>query len=292
MSAISFPPSYQTTFTPEKRLFGTIAAIVAISVVAIFVVGYVLLLFNHLASFPQDVASLFTEANIVPLVGAGAGFVLFMSGVAFVFHRALHRKHEKLEASLGILDLNKLKEVALTVDGRQGQQLAYLDRSTLDEKGNGRAYLYNFKNYGNHYIVSTCVPIGCPFYLIQDVALSLIQVVVPIEIEEYVITGEVKWIALADLPQKIASSLLRAVTAPFYATAYFFAALSSLVFPMQGRVAAFAIEYDWKGGKTRRESPTMATCWHPIGVAECTNGGTTKGESLSGKYQYNIAMKE
>ena len=62
---------------------------------------------------------------------------------------------------------------------------------------------------------------------------------------------------LLDIPKEFVKSIWRVIKAPFYALAYFFAGVYSLVNPMGGRKLAAAIELDWNEGVSLAEG-----YWH------------------------------
>lgn len=183
----------------------------------------------------------------------------------------------------------------------------YLDTSTLDANGNGKCFIYNTKECGEHYFISTVVSIlGTPFYLIGTIVYNVLRAaVIPFyilfQITKELISGKnpenERKFHILDIPTQVALSIGRVIKAPFYALAYFLAALYSLVNPMGGRKLGSSIERDWNGGVTlnegfwsvqgeqehfdweKRKNPDqlggssfyLAGCWQPIGIVEMEN---------------------
>lgn len=317
-----FPPDYHSQFTPFARLKGGLSGGFVIVALITMIVVYALFMSGHLTTLPQDIAGLFTSANVIPLVGAGAGCAFFIGGVVFVIYRALYiRKHELLGGkTLGRFNTSQLERVCLDYelsDGTTAHFMAYLDRSTLTGKGKERAYIYGVKGVDDHYGISTQVAMGTVPYLIGVCVYNLIRVaVIPFYIATCFLIEkcngpifENEEFGLTQIPQEMAHSLERAIKAPFYATALFFAALYSFACPVNGRRLGAAIEFDWNEGTYRSEgrwltigsqklhkglegggSPegiqknqatTLPGCWHPIAVAEFENGKVVRVVSIT-----------
>jgi hypothetical protein len=217
---------------------------------------------------------------------------------------------------------------------KEESSACYIDRSTLDAQGNGKAYLYRVKECQDHYSVSGVVAVvGTPPYLIGVIAYNLIRAVIaPLYVlvqlfRERILGGKPHEgehpFKLSDLPREFIRSIRRAVVAPFYALAYLFAALYSLVNPMGGRKLAAAIERDWNEGVSLAEGfwsvkgemihwhfegrggPKglgrngfyLAGCWQPLGIAEFKEGLIVTAHRLAytvkaeGERPYRIEMR-
>jgi len=137
----------------------------------------------------------------------------------------------------------------------------YVDMSTVDESG--KALMYVIKDCSNHYHVSTIVPfLVTPAYMIGSIVYNLLRtIIVPfyvlIQLLREKCSGEriytdknERAFSLTDIPKEMGKSIWQAVTAPFFAVAYLFAGIFSLVNPMGGRKLGNAIERDWNRGVT------------------------------------------
>ncbi|NGX62322.1 MAG: hypothetical protein K940chlam9_01819 [Chlamydiae bacterium] len=312
VEALTKKPTYKQTFTAKKRLIG----VVAITIILAIPVVYGLFVSGNLTTLPHKIAHAFTHintANPTFWVGVGVPTLLFGGSVA-VMVSATQRKDRELGVKMNkIFSPSKNLEVGLLewnkADQSIGSDMCYIDKSTLDGNGNGKAYLYNIKGCGEHYNVSFVVTfLGTPLLnLIGSVVYNAIRFcVIPFYITYRLIkqgcpnqkiseNSRYKWY---DIPKEMGLSLWGVIRAPFYATAYFFAGLYSFISPMGGRILGSKIERDWNGGKPMydkgfwactplkewklegggdRESLHkhpyyLAGCWQPVAIANFVDG--------------------
>jgi len=311
------PPDYQSEFSTTARVKGVVIFVF----VAVAITAFALLCSNHLTTFPHDFINMFTHVNTTSLlIGLGTTTILVL-GMAWVIHRA--RKKEDPYVQNQIFRSSNfndhIEEVMFeySKNGRNFYGQAYIDKSTLDAEGNGKAYLYAVKDVGGHYMVSTLVPLVTPVYVVGTVVYHAIRMcIVPfyvlacLAIEACIgrplIEGQRRFKAI-DVIKEPGKSLLHIVKAPFYGLAYMAAGIYSLVNPMGGRILAAKIERDWNNGATRPEGfwsiggpqglwagwgelgpdklgefkMFLAGCWQPLGVVEYQNGTIINGKSMS-----------
>jgi hypothetical protein len=308
---------YGQQITPCQK--GVALVVVALSIMG--VAAYILLVSNHLTTFPQDLLNLFHTVNPLSFAIGGGITLLLVTGAAIVMHRARTGREKLLKTDLSqetpkrgaIRNMEKHLETGLIKCDAWKQQesnVCYIDLSTLDEqRKNGKAYLYGIKDCGNHYSVSTIVTfVGTPPYLIAVIAYYLIRAVIaPFYVLVQLLREKIlkrdlfpeeRPFKLSDIGREFIRSIRGIALAPFYALAYFFAALYSNLNPMGGRKLASAIERDWDEGVTLAEGywsvqgqkthwhfeggggPKglgrngfyLAGCWQPFGIAEFKDG--------------------
>ncbi len=327
LEEIKTNPAYKHFFLqndfakPYRDEITTRDKVIAVAILALVVTGIVvfsLFATNHLFSFPQDFVNLFQNASRAHIcIGVAVTAVLF-SGSLIVIHRAQTKPEELLKDEEGnvptmgtmsnLEDKLEIVRLRLPEAWKNNYLDAYVDTSTLVD-GTGKAYLYYIKDCTNHYVVSTVVALlGTPFYIIGAIVLNAIRmVVVPLYIltmclielcqpEPYFNTEypAARKFSVLDAGIEFLQSIYGIIKAPFYGIAFFFAALYSLINPMEGRKLGSAIERNWNDGANlaegywsvdgeqplwrrdgawgpeglRRKRFFLAGCWQPIGVVE------------------------
>lgn len=303
--------SYNTTFHPIPKTVAQVAVAVAVGAVV----------FAFLRSLTgNNISSLFKIETLkaIPIeYGAIGGGVctIWAGGAVFIIVRAARKENPLLGGARGKFgDISRHIESGY-ISRKDGKRLptgvfhgVYIDRSTLNEKGSGKAFLYTPKTLNDHYMVSSVVAfLGSPFYAVSAVAYNLIHAaIIPFYILFHCATSKEPKFSLTDAPKESFNSLKRAVKAPFYALAYMFCAFYSIFNPMGGRNLAAAVERDWNGDKALNEgfwwiggslalfkwenfgnpgSPLrapwyMAGCWQPVGIATYKKGKITKCISM------------
>ncbi len=313
------PPKLEQTFSLSTRIKG----IVIFALVAVGITAYILFASNQLLSLPQNLAHAFTHINPSNLaIGLGVP-TLLVGGAAFVIYRTQKLTDRLVHTSIPSQPV--IEEAVVTypypVAGQEAEvdvhDSVYIDKSTLTAEGSGLAYLYTVKDSSDHYVVSSIVSLTTPIYLIGSVVYHIIRMcVVPFYVagcwvvERFrsapLFEGQRKF-ELVDIVKEPWKSLKQVVTSPFYALAYMFCSLYSLVNPIRGRILASKVERDWNDGVSRTEGfwsvqgrqrlwagwgelgPEKlglfklywAGCWQPIGVVEYNEGRITRGMSLS-----------
>src|ERR1700722_10752094 len=286
------PPHYRDEFTCAR----VARAVTIIALVIIGIVAFSLFASQHLLTLPQDFMHAFQHATPTQLaLGIGIPSVLILGALGIIYDartkketlqqldvtfkqddntkgpkRTIIQKAPEIEIGTSRGVISNIEEHLVTVrlkskDGGYVQlPYDYIDKSTLDEHGNGKAYLYWIKDLANHYTVSTTVAFFyTPLYLIGVIVYNLLRAVI---VPFYVLvqccreawTGEALYpeqrkFELLDAPKEFIKSIKNVIIAPFYALAYFFAGVYSLINPMGGRNLAAAIERDWDGGVSLAE---------------------------------------
>lgn len=319
----SLPEKSSKIFTPKRKCLG----ITAFAVAVLFISSYALIFTGGLNNFPQGLLNSFRHMNLMHLAIGGGVAAVLLGGAAIVIVRVMFKKDKLLDhAGVGKLSgSDHIKEAVYYSIGKNAgtkerevqSSSVYIDTSTL-KNGNGKAYLYGVKQCGEHYSVSSVVTLTTPIYLVGTVALDCIRLVIaPFYIagcwvierfrNDPLFEGQRKF-ELSDIPVQMAISIKRIAVAPFYATAYFFAAFSSLFSPINGRKLASLIERDWNEDVSRAQgfwsvrgpqalwpgikalSPDRlkenagyywAGCWQPMGVVEYRDGNIVDAMSLS-----------
>jgi hypothetical protein len=308
------PPEYRKEFSTAARVRGA----VGFAIIAIGITVLALACSGHLTSFPQDFVHAFTHIDPTKLmIGLGVTIVL-IGGTALVIHRARTKEDPYVQSRIFPSDNydehieEAMFEYQKDNNNRPYWGEAYIDKSTLDSQGNGKAYLYGVKDYTNHYTISTIVPLVTPVYTIFSIAYHAIRtVIIPFWVlANYAVEaclgrpvlGKKERYKLVDVILEPWKSLKHVVTDPFYGLAFMAAGIYSLANPMGGRILAAKIERDWNNGATRPEGfwsvegPQrlwnfgnldlnffLAGCWQPIGVVEYLDGNIIRdrGKSMS-----------
>lgn len=312
------PKPYARAFSPCARVKGIVVA----AFLAIAVVAFALVATNHFLTFPQDFIGLFTTAHPAHLaIGLGVT-TLLIGGGSWIVYRAQKRPDPQIESPIFPLRHQMVEACQQQTIEMNGKPVAipsnvYIDTSTLDQNGNGKAYLYSVKPVDDHYSVSTLLIPGALIHLVGAVAYHALRIV-PIALfnlgcwliercrTKSLFDGQRKF-ELIDVVREPAKSLVHIVSAPFYATGFLFAVLYSFVNPMGGRILGARIERMWNAEAQRPQGywslqgpqrlwkgwgelgPEkqgqfkffMAGCWQPIGVATYSNGELQSAVSLS-----------
>lgn len=240
----------------------------------------------------------------------GIVYAILFVGAGFVIRRVANKK-------IGLLRGNDHWKSAFYINNGFNIR-AYVDISTLDANGSGKAFFYSYKSKMQHYLVSSIITACTTMHAASSVVYNTIRtIVIPFYImscltieagrERPLFEGQrfFKW---SDIPKEMAKSVLRAVKAPFYATAEIFAALYSLVDPLNGRKLGAAIELDWNEGVPRpegwwsihgpqkdwkleggggpeklgRNGFYFAGCWTPMGIVHYKEGEIKKATTAGG----------
>lgn len=316
----NLPPNYQQTFSSSP---------VEMLKVAVLVGGVALIAFITLKYLSKvDFDSLLTQGENffktlkISYLAVGIGVLtVWIAGTALVIHQAIHKDESLLGGSRGaFFNLRPHIQTAYLGEkdggGLHVESQSYIDLSTLDDEGSGKAYIYSYKEPVDHYFVSGTVFLATPVYVVGAVAYNIVRTfVVPF----YVLfrcaqdlcstnsdqSGQQKF-TVADAFSESAWSIWRAARAPFYGTAYMFAALYSFINPMGGRKLGSCIErnwndgvylsegywsvggemplYEWEGGggpgTLGKTGFFLAGCWQPTARATYKNGKLTQCESI------------
>ncbi|MCC5831799.1 MAG: hypothetical protein JJU12_02005 [Chlamydiales bacterium] len=303
------PPEYGKELSTCSRVQGSVLfAFTALSITA-----FALFCLGNVTTFPQDFVYLFTHLDPTKLIIGAAATLLLIGGAYWVVHRARSKEDPYVNSQI-FLSHNYKEHIEEAVfefkkEGVFYYGETYIDKSTL-KGGNGSAYLYAVKNCGNHYVVSTAVPLATPFYTVCTIAYHAIRtLVIPFWVAaNYLVEaslgrpvlGKKERYKLVDIVLEPWKSLKQVVAAPFYSLAFMAAGIYSLINPMGGRVLAAKIERDWNYGATRSEGywslggPQrlwnfgnlelnffLAGCWQPIGVVEYKKGKIVEGSGKS-----------
>lgn len=313
------PPDYRKEFSTASKVKG----IAVFAFVVIGITAFALLCSGHLTSFPREFIDLFTHVDPTKLMIGISVTAVLICGTGFVIYRARSQEdrhaHAKIFPSANFNDhieeaIFEYKKEARNREGGVEDKSywgqAYLDKSTLDAHGSGKAFLYGVKECGDHYTVSTLVPLLTPIYTVCSVAYHAIRmVIVPFWVlVNYAVEaclnrpvlGKKERYKLVDVVLEPCKSLRQVVTSPFYGLAFMAAGIYSLVNPMGGRVLGAKIERDWNGGATRAEGywsvggPQrewnfgnldmnffLAGCWQPIGIVDYVEGKIAEGSGMS-----------
>lgn len=308
------PQNYAETFSLPKRIIG----IAAFCLVSIIVISWALLVTNQFHHV-MELAHNFTSISLPKLaIGLNITAVMLV-GTAWVIHRARGKEDPLVEGKI-FHSVVELEEAVYEDADNPGTKIpVYIDKSTLDSEGNGKAYLYGVKTTDDHYSVSTVVSLATPFYMITTLVYHTLRLfVVPFYVAGCLVIEQFREDPLfhasrqrkfkvIDILYEPWKSLKQVVSTPFYASAFLFAAFYSLFKPIEGRILGSKIERDWNLGNSRatgywstqgRQSlwkgwqelgPEklgclkffLAGCWQPVGVVRYENGSIAEGMSLS-----------
>lgn len=291
---------------------------VRILVIALLIIGIsagVMALQGTLTSFPQNFVRFFQNVNWNQ-AGIGLGvFTVLTGAAAILIYKVKHQQDPLTGKDSGGFTGDSPWISAVYHSDKHGTYAGYLDTATLDENRNGYAFMYILKDEQGHYIVSATVCAITPVHMVAAVAYNAIRIAI---IPFYILgclayescTGKElekgRPFTINDIPVEMAKSVWRIVKAPFYAVAFIYAALYSLIDPLNGRKLGSYLERDWNEGVTRSEgywsvggpqalwywegrgTPSglgrngfyLAGCWQPIARVKYDNGDMT-AESLS-----------
>ncbi|MFN0065708.1 MAG: hypothetical protein ACKVOH_05680 [Chlamydiales bacterium] len=151
-------------------------------------------------------------------------------------------------------------------------QEGYIDTSTLNSQGTGKAFIYANKGTGAHNFISVCMLVTTPIHAagavvynaVRAVAMPLFILLVWIrerlsacrmgEDSGYKFHKEGRKFRLADIPKQFALSVWGAVRAPFYGIALMMVTLYSFIDPVGGRKLGARIEWEWNNRVGRYKS--------------------------------------
>ncbi|MFZ0565418.1 MAG: hypothetical protein WAM28_04460 [Chlamydiales bacterium] len=215
----------------------------------------ILALSGHLATFPHGILKLVHGYEPYVLLGGGISLML-EGGALIVFQRVLKKRDlfsntPLIEMSGSdhwkrgmMLHLNSRKEIVVSRLSHMPNYFFSIDTSSL-RNGNSRANGY--APYAPlHEVVGGVLAMAAPFYMVAAMAYNVGRTVaIPFYILGCMCTEQAQQYKLSDIPKEMALSIARAVKAPFYATAFCFAAIRTIVNPQEGSKLLGAIERDW-----------------------------------------------
>lgn len=314
----ALPPDYRAQYTLGSRALGCTTFIITISVIAFMALCFTAAIWQHLhqTSFIQHLTQVFTQLTLKQgLIGGGIITVLSF-GTGLVLWKAKRGDDRLLNGPISHRTNVEAEPIVRAVYEYQAQRhRCYIDKSSLDATGTGKAFLYPLKSPSDHYITSTMVFLTTPIYTAQTMLYHACRIV-PIflftlgcwVIERFrtdPLFGERKF-RLMDVVKQPALSLWHIVKAPFYGLAYMCAMIYSLGDPVKGRILGAKIERDWNEGRCRAQGywsvrgpqrlwswtalgPDdlgqfnffLAGCHQPIGVVEYRNGVVVVGSGKS-----------
>lgn len=291
---------------------------VRILVIALLVLGIwagVMALQGTLASFPQNFVRFFQNVNWNQAGIVLGAFTVLTVGAAILIYKVKHQQDPHTGKDSGGFTGDATWISAIYHSLKHEVCAGYIDTATLNAEGDGHAFMYVLKDEQNHYTVSATVFAMTPVHMVAAVAYNVIRTaVIPFYILGCLVyescTGNEiekdRPFTLTDIPLEMAKSIWRIVKAPFYAVAFMYAALYSLIDPLNGRKLGSYLERDWNEGVTRAEgywslggpqplwhwegsgTPSglgkngfyLAGCWQPIARVKYDKGVMT-AESLS-----------
>ncbi len=241
----NIPPMYAQEFSHKRRCLGALYSIQTLSVCTLALgalaapaaIGIVLSGKGHwlrqlsdaLKNISWSPHSNLIAQIVVPTLTVGAGVILF---------RVTRQIDPILKHPVRVTKENLQ---AIRFDDETFPNSAYL----TGQKGQ-KAYVYSVKSLGEHYQTSTTLVLATPPYLVGTVAYNVIRIAPSFLYYGYrACRGKSRAIDCIKEPIK---SVWRIVKAPFYATAFLFATIYSLVKPMEGRILTSLVERDWNEG--------------------------------------------
>ncbi len=171
----------------------------------------------------------------------------------------------------GIVGESHWQEIQYTEE--QGSSFFYegiIDRSTLDDQGNGEAFLYAKKNSMDHHYIATAVLFASPFYIAGTMIYNALRIVpvalyliarIPYDYctqkegvkhrSFFAVTGH----HIAQIGYQTWLSITNIVKAPFYGLGFMFGVLYGLVIdPLNGRKIVAYCETAWNHNISRYRS--------------------------------------
>jgi hypothetical protein len=222
------------------------------------IAGIVIAIVGSLAlSGKLPVSSLPTHASWQLLTGTIAPIVLIPGG-AIVIYRA--RKYGVSSGQISGTAHWKLIPV------KDDPSSTHMDFSSIE---NSRVRLYYKTQWYaslTGFLLALLTPLYTCFVIVYNIlrcALIPLYLLVRIGQQRSGITlyPHQRPFAFMDIPRQMALSLARALQAPFYGTALFFAALKAIVDPLNGIKEGAGVEYDWNDQvPLREEGIWMAAC--------------------------------
>ncbi len=293
--------TYQEKMPLEYR--SRVALRVTLFVVMIIAITVAILALNQqLTTFPQDFVKWFQNINWVHVELAAIPLVALTGGAVAIIANLKYKQDPLSNQDSGKFSGEDYWESAYYASKKHGLYPGYIDKSTLDEAGNGLAYMYGVKGEQDHYAVSLVVGAFTPVHMVGAIAYNILRLFV---IPFYILAA--KDLKAKEIVVEWKNSLFRIVKAPFYATAIIFSCLYSFFDPLNGRKLGSYIERDWNEDVSRAEGfwsvrgPQslwkfegggasgelgkngfyLAGCWQPIAIVHYQNGKIVSGESLS-----------
>lgn len=315
------PADYRDEYTLGPRVLGSTSFIIMISVVAFMALCFTAVIWQHFrqGSFLQHLKQVFNQLTLKQVMIAGGVLTILTSGTGMVLWKAHRGDDPLLKGPINHPQNLELQPIEPAVFKSNGVwKPCYIDKSSLDARGTGSAFLYPLKPPVEHYPVAMVVFLATPFYTAQTMIYHACRII-PVFlftigcllIERFrrdpLFSGQRKFTPL-DIVQQPAISLWHIVKAPFCGLAYLCAMVYSLAQPAKGRIWGAKIERDWNEGRCRAEGfwsvqgpqklwrwcalgPEdlgqfnffLAGCHQPIGVVKYQDGEIVpdSGKSLS-----------
>jgi hypothetical protein len=254
--------------TPYEPAYLFRVGVLAVMVVSLAVV--ILAQTGALCHFTQAMTSLFNYSVAVwkPIAIAAAAVVLG-AGTVIVIQQA---RQNLANGKIGGRD--HWRSCYIYTNESRMIRKAFLDMSQV-KNGNGRARLYT-KETGKATQSAMCALPAIPFYTIGVILYHLGRLVaVPI----HILNNLTKY-SLIDIPKEMAHSIGRILTAVFYGTALFCAALYAILDPLNGMKLGSAIEDKWNG--QQRDSFYLVRSWLPEAEVVFENDQITQIDGVDG----------
>ncbi len=289
----------------------------------VVIVGFAIMLMalNHtLSSFPQNCAHFF-QHNWGYVVGGIVLLVPLTGGAMMVIRHVIHKQDYRItEQGIGKLTGDDHWVAAMYTTKDNGGMPGYIDTSTVDGNGDGKAFFYAHKQEMDHYQVCLAVIAFTPVHVVGAIAYNILRLfIMPLYIGGCIIRDlfrdppkndkEAKLrFRATDIIHEGKRSLSQMASAIFYGWGIILAALYAFADPLNGRKLGAYLEWEWNQGVTRAEGywsvggPQdlfefegsgvrgrlgrtgffIAGCWQPMGVVEIRNHKiVSEGTSLS-----------
>jgi hypothetical protein len=300
--------------TPSCSLVRGIVCVLLIAGIAAAIISQI-----GWTTFSQNFIQFFHNINWLH-VGIGVAFFTVLTiGAVIVIRHVMQQKDPITKHDIGKMTGDDHWVPAFyTSDRSKHGSLGYIDKSTLDEDGNGQAFMYIYKDPANHYgvclaMLATSIPHGVAAIVYNLLRLVIIPFYILVRLALYPVLGypkkEGERFHLSDIPEEWVKTLFRLAKAAFFTLAVIFAALYAFIDPLNGRKLGSYLEREWNEGVTRAEGfwsvggPQRlwkgiegwgarsflgkngfyaAGCWQPIAVVFYKNGVLqNEGWSLS-----------
>ncbi len=301
--------------TPEYSFFQAVKELVDLVVVVMVLSIVVLVLNGPLTFFSQKAFVWLKSFNWTCLKPLAAGFTVLLVASSAVFSAGAGVVIRRIIANdaHGKFSGGAHWQATFRDEGIPG----HIDTSTLVD-GTGEAFYYGYKTFGDHFVVSTFVPMltlphaaGAVAYHVARAVVIPFYILGCMSVEACIgrpLFRDQRHFHLGDIPKQWVFSIKQIVKAPFYGTAQIFAALYSYVSPLNGRKLGSIIEKEWnndidrsdgvwsvRGAQSKYWRPEggggpnklgkngfyLAGCWTPMGVVHFENSRIVSGESMT-----------